>query len=90
MDAAARDRYAELGVSFAANVRPGQVVESGSEVGKEGLTRAVAAAAYRAGARHVSVHYEDLHVKRAPNMHAPDDARGYAPGWVRRQVQGAE
>ena len=87
MDAAAVDRYAELIVRFAANVQPGQTVELGSEIGKEQLTRAVAASAYRAGAKHVAVTYDDLHIKRARILHAPDDALGYAPAWVRRQVQ---
>ena len=87
MDPATLERYAELIVRFAVNVQPGQNVEVGSEIGKEELTRAVAAAAYRAGARHVAVLYDDLHVKRARILHAPDDALGYAPDWVRRQVQ---
>ena len=87
MDPAALERYAELIVRFAANVQPGQIVEVGSEIGKEELTRAVAASAYRAGARHVTVNYDDLHLKRARILHAPDDALGYAPDWVRRQVQ---
>ena len=87
MDPATLDRYAELIVRFAVNVQPGQNVEVGSEIGKEQLTRAVAAAAYRAGARHVAVLYDDLHLKRARILHAPDDALGYAPDWVRRQVQ---
>jgi aminopeptidase len=87
MDAATLERYAELIVRFAANVQPGQVVEIGSEVGKEELTRAIARAAYRAGAGHVSVWYDDLHVKRARILHARDAALGYAPDWVRRQIQ---
>ena len=87
MDPAALERYAELIVRFAANVQPGQIVEIGSEIGKEELTRAIAASAYRAGARHVAVLYDDLHVKRARILHAPDDALGYAPDWARRQVQ---
>jgi aminopeptidase len=87
MDAANLDRYAELIVRFAANVQAGQIVEVGSEVGKEELTRAVATSAYRAGAKHVSVTYDDLHLKRARILHAPDEALGYAPAWVRRQVQ---
>ena len=87
MDPAALERYADLIVRFAANVQPGQIVEVGSEIGKEELTRAVAASAYRAGARHVAVNYDDLHLKRARILHAPDAALGYAPNWVRRQVQ---
>jgi aminopeptidase len=87
MDPGALERYAELIVRFAANVQPGQVVEVGSEIGKEELTRAVASSAYRAGAKHVTVTYDDLHVKRARILHAPDAALGFAPDWVRRQVQ---
>ena len=87
MDPATLERYAELIVRFAVNVQSGQNVEVGSEIGKEQLTRAVAAAAYRAGARHVAVLYDDLHLKRARILHASDDALGYAPDWVRRQVQ---
>ena len=87
MDPATLERYAELIVRFAVNVQSGQNVEVGSEIGKEQLTRAVAAAAYRAGARHVAVLYDDLHLKRARILHAPDDALGYAPDWVRQQVQ---
>ena len=37
------DRFAELLVGFAANVQPGQVVAVSSEIGKERLTRAIAA-----------------------------------------------
>jgi aminopeptidase len=87
MDAATLERYAELIVRFAANVQPGQTVELGSEIGKEELTRAVAASAYRAGAKHVAVTYDDLHIKRARILHAPEEALGFAPDWVRRQVQ---
>ena len=35
----------------------------------------------------MTVNYDDLHLKRARILHAPDDALGYAPDWVRRQVQ---
>ena len=87
MDAATLERYAELIVRFAANIQPGQTVELGSEIGKEQLTRAVAASAYRAGAKHVAVTYDDLHIKRARILHAPEEALGFAPEWVRRQVQ---
>ena len=65
MDDATLDRFAELLVGFAANVQPGQIVAVGSEIGKEPLTRAIAASAYRRGAKFVDVAYFDLHVKRA-------------------------
>ena len=43
------DRLAELAVGFGANVQPGQIVCVHSEIGREELSRAVAAHAYRAG-----------------------------------------
>ena len=55
MSAEAIDRLAELVVRFAANVQPGQIVAIGTEPGKLELTRAIAAAAYRAGAKFVDV-----------------------------------
>ena len=75
------ERFADLVVGFAANVQPGQVVAVGSEPGKEPLTRAVADAAYRAGAKFVDVQYFDLHVKRSRILHAAEDTLDYVPSW---------
>ena len=75
------ERFADLVVGFAANVQPGQVVAVGSEPGKEPLTRAVADAAYRAGAKFVDVQYFDLHVKRSRIVHAAEDTLDYVPSW---------
>lgn len=74
-------RLAELIVRFGANVQPGQVVAVGAEPGKEDLTRAIAAAAYRAGAKFVDVSYFDLHVKRARVEFADEDTLEYVPPW---------
>jgi aminopeptidase len=74
-------RLAELIVRFGANVQPGQVVAVGAEPGKEALARAVAAAAYAAGAKFVDVSYFDLHIKRARIEHAPEDTLDYVPPW---------
>ena len=65
MDDATLDRLAELAVRFGSNVQPGQIVAIGAEVGKERVARAIAAAAYDAGAKFVDVSYFDLRVKRA-------------------------
>ena len=75
------ERFADLVVGFAANVQPGQVVAVGSEPGKEPLTRAVADAAYHAGAKFVDVQYFALPVKRSRILHAAEDTLDYVPSW---------
>jgi aminopeptidase len=80
-DAATIDRLAELTVAFAANVQRGQIVAIGAELGKEALVRALAASAYRHGARFVDVAYFDMHVKRARILHADEDTLDFVPPW---------
>jgi len=75
------DRLAELAVGFGANVQPGQILIVNAEVGREPLARAIAAAAYRSGARHVDVEYSDAFVRRARIEHGSDESIGYAPQW---------
>lgn len=79
-------RFAELVVAFAANVQPGQVVAIGTEPGKLELTRAVADAAYRAGAKFVDVALFDLHLKRSRILHAAEDTLDYVPPWYGERV----
>ena len=85
-DPAVLDRFADLTVGFAANVQPGQVVALSSEIGKEALTRAIAASAYRHHARFVDVSYFDLHVKRARILHADEDTLDFVPSWMGERV----
>jgi len=75
------ERFAELIVRFAANVQPGQVVAIGTEPGKRALTRAVADAAYQAGAKFVDVFDFDMHVKRSRMLHADEETLDYVPPW---------
>jgi aminopeptidase len=75
------ERYADLAVNVAANVQPGQTVIVGCEPGKERLTRAIAEAAYRAGARFVDVNWFDPWVKRARLLHAEEDTLDFVPSW---------
>jgi len=82
VDEATLERFAELIVRFAANVQRGQIVAIGTEPGKLELTRAVAVAAYRAGAKFVEVTQFDLHVKRARILHADEDTLDYVPPWL--------
>ncbi|HEY1540569.1 MAG TPA: aminopeptidase [Solirubrobacteraceae bacterium] len=86
VDGPTLERFAELIVRFAANVQPGQVVAIGTEPGKLELTRAVATAAYRAGAKYVDVSQFDLHVKRARILHADEDTLEYVPPWLGARI----
>jgi aminopeptidase len=86
VDAATLERFAELIVRFAANVQRGQIVAIGTEPGKLELTRAVAAAAYRAGAKYVDVTQFDLHLKRARILHAEEDTLDYVPPWLGERI----
>ncbi len=82
------ERLAELVVGpGGANVQPGQFVEVSSDLGKEELTRAVARAAYRRGAKYVEAIYWDPHVKRARLAHAADDdTLEFVPAWLGKRV----
>jgi len=75
------ESFADLIVRFAANVQPGQIVAVGTEPGKRPLTRAVADAAYRAGARFVDVVEFDPYVKRSRIVHADEATLDYVPPW---------
>ncbi len=86
VDDATLVRFAELIVRFAANVQRGQIVAIGTEPGKLALTRAVAAAAYRAGAKYVDVTQFDLHLKRARILHAEEDTLDYVPPWLGERI----
>ena len=76
------DRLAELAVGVGANVQPGQdVVVLAFDVEQAPVARAVADAAYRRGARFVSVLYWDQHVRRSRLARAPADSLGFVPDW---------
>src|SRR3954451_5856318 len=85
-DAATIERMAELTVSFAANVQRGQIVAIGAELGKEAMVRALAAAAYRRGAKFVDVAYMDMHIKRARILNAEEDTLEFVPSWYGERV----
>ena len=80
------ERLAELLVAFGANVQPGQLVAVSSETGKEPLTRAIAAAAYRHGARYVDVAYADPWIRRARIEHGSDEALDTVPSWIGERI----
>ena len=86
MDDATLARFAELLVGFGANVQPGQLVAVSSEIGKEPLTRAIAASAYRHGARYVDVSYSDPWVRRARIELGSDEALETVPSWIGERI----
>lgn len=73
---------ATLAVQLGANVQPGQIVAISSEPGKEGLARAIAEAAYVAGAKYVDLSVFDPYFKRARALHADRDSLSYVPPWI--------
>jgi aminopeptidase len=86
MDDATLERFADLAVGFGANVQPDQIVAIGCEPGKEFLVRALAASAYRHGARFVDVGWFDPHIKRARVRHARPETLGFVPPWYGDRV----
>lgn len=80
------ERFADLVVLTAANLQRGQLLSIGSEIGKEAVTRAIAAAGYRHGAKFVDVSYFDLHVKRARLLYAEEESLGYVPDWYGERI----
>jgi aminopeptidase len=75
------ERFADLIVNFGANVQEGQIVDVGTALGKEELTRAITASAYRRGAKFVDVLYWDPHLKKARVEYASGDVLEFVPSW---------
>jgi aminopeptidase len=86
MEETVLERLADLLVGFGANVQPGQLVAVGSEIGKEPLTRAIAASAYRHGARYVDVTYADPYVRRARIAYGSEEALATVPSWIGQRI----
>jgi len=80
------NRLADLLVEFGANVQPDQIVTVGSELGKEPLTRAIAASAYRRGAKFVEVSYADPHIKRARVLNSSPERLQEYPSWFGQRM----
>jgi aminopeptidase len=82
------ERFAELTVRLGANVQPGQDVVLIANVEQAPAARAIARAAYRAGAVHVVTHFEDSHLRAAAVELGPKDALGWSPphllDWVKK------
>jgi aminopeptidase len=77
------ERYADLAVRVGANVQEGQTVFLWAELAHAPLARALARAAYRAGARYVDMRYVDPHIRKAMIELGPDEALSYTPDWLK-------
>jgi aminopeptidase len=77
---------ANLAVRLGANVQPGQIVSVSSEPGKEPMARAIAEAAYAAGAKFVDLSVFDVYFKRARALNAERDTLSYVPPWLGERV----
>jgi aminopeptidase len=75
-------RYARLAVEVGLNLQPGQLLGVNALVEHAPLARAIAEAAYEAGARYVDVSYGDQRVRRAHIAHAAEAELGYSPPWL--------
>jgi aminopeptidase len=80
-------RYAELVVRVGANVQEGQDVLISGYVEQAPFVRALAAAAYEAGARYVTAHYGDQYVKRELIVHGADDVLEWSPPWELERLE---
>ncbi len=75
------ERYADLAIRVGANLQPGQAVVVICQPEHAPVVRALARAAYRAGARRVDVDYRDQHVRRAAIEYGPVDELGTSLPW---------
>jgi aminopeptidase len=81
------DRYATLITRVGANVQPGQSVFVTALVEHAPLARALARAAYEAGAERVDVRYVDNHVRRAQIQHASDEVLTESTSWLMARTE---
>ena len=81
------ERYAQLAVRVGVNIADGQTVFISAQLEHAPLVRALARAAYGAGARYVDVYYTDQHVRRAMIEFGPDEALDHTPAWLSERWQ---
>jgi aminopeptidase len=88
MSADARlDAYARLIVRVGINLQPGQDVGINGLVEHAPLIRAVARAAYEAGARYVDASYVDHHVKGAQIELGPEESLDWTPPYLVQRLE---
>ncbi|MFN2489361.1 MAG: aminopeptidase [Actinomycetota bacterium] len=82
--------YARLAVSVGVNLQQGQDVLVQGLVEHAPMARALAAAAYEAGARFVEVSYGDQHVRRAMLEHGSEEALTWSPPHLVQRLKDLE
>lgn len=81
------EAYARLAVRVGVNLRPGQRLEILGLVEHAPLVRALARAAWEAGASYVDAWYVDQHLRRALIEHGSEDALTWTPPWELRRLE---
>jgi aminopeptidase len=81
------DTYAQLAIEVGLNLVPGQDLQITGLLEHHPFVRAIADAAYAAGARYVDVNYVDQHVTRARIKHAPEDSLDWAAPHKIQQIE---
>jgi aminopeptidase len=76
------ERYARLAVEVGANLQPGQLLFVQAHPEQAELARAIAACAYRAGARFVDVSYGDQRVRRSLIESGPEEMLSWSQPWL--------
>jgi aminopeptidase len=82
--------YARLVVQVGVAVRAGQDVLISGSLEHAEFIRALAAEAYRAGARHVDAEFRDPWVRRALVAEGSDEALGFSPPWLVARMEQAK
>lgn len=83
-------RYADIAVRVGINIEKDQDVYIGGLVEHVPFARELTRAAYEAGARHVSVAYDDKHVRKAMLEHADEDVLTWTPPWLLNRFEALE
>jgi aminopeptidase len=81
------DAYARLAIEVGVNLVPGQDLQITGLLEHYPFARALANAAYGAGARYVDVVYQDQHVTRSRIKHAPEESLDWAAPHRIKQIE---